>query len=241
MNQILVGLLSIPAFSEPQDESDFLERLKSVAMEVIPPKTPGRRGASKERVISYYAGRAATALLFREIGIQARVSPAPFYGYLRVTDTANRKMKTLFANISHTHAIAVAALSRFPVGVDVERADRSADKALTRVGLPSEMLWAKRQIPAGGGSVPGGIALWSAKEAFSKAVGLGLKFGLSRFEIRFDGQSPFDAVTRERGPLSLKVPGIALWRHEDFVISVCSEKSELQNLKFFQFRQGDHF
>jgi 4'-phosphopantetheinyl transferase EntD len=235
MHKVVVAALPFPSGDRSDSNTgasaeavSFLKRAEDLAAEVISPLSPSRHFSSFERRLSYFSGRAALGLALKSANILARVAPDPFFGYLRATDLHNQSLPTVFVNISHTQSLAVAAVSLHPVGIDVERVNRNADFALQRVAAEGEKKFLGRNINALAGTVPAGIALWSAKEAFSKAIGLGLKFGLARFEIDLEGNVPFRARTAEVGPLTVAEPAITIQSFNGFLISVCTETSLLR-------------
>ena len=79
----------------------------------------------------------------------------------------------LHFNLSHSGTWAVCAVSDRPVGVDVEAKPCSMELAKKQF-LPREL----EQLPE-----DGLIRLWTAKEAFSKAIGRGLTVRLDSFEV----------------------------------------------------------
>lgn len=97
----------------------------------------------------------------------------------------------LHFNVSHTHGLALIAVTReAEVGVDVERLrpqPMHLDMA-TRYFTPGEAA-ALRALPAGA-SEEAFFHVWTRKEAFLKAVGLGLAHGLERFEVSVPPDDP---------------------------------------------------
>ncbi|MDR0779464.1 MAG: 4'-phosphopantetheinyl transferase superfamily protein [Pseudomonadales bacterium] len=101
-------------------------------------------------------------------------------------------------NLSHTQGMAVLAVSRqAPLGVDVERVARVADaEALAlRYFAPEE--WRALQALPHDERQAHFLRLWTLKEAYVKALGLGLRMPLDSFAFSFAG----DAVnlTRREG------------------------------------------
>ena len=179
-----------------------------------------RRGTSEKRNLAYHAGRAAAAEALRAAGFSAKIEADSGYGFLRVVGQRN-----LFLNISHTDNIAVACLGSASVGVDIESKHREVSKVLKRVAIAEELQQLER-LPFIKEEIPSGIALWSAKEAFSKALGMGIKFGLHDFVIDLSS-TIHKARTRQRGPLSLTHPAVSFETFGDYVIAICSERELL--------------
>src|SRR5205085_1685024 len=107
-----------------------------------------------------------------------------------------------FVNISHTEKVAAVVLAKSAVGIDVELKTRSAERVMSRVATDREKKWTTQLIPVSKTeklSAP--ILLWSSKEAFSKALGLGMRFGFKAFEIDLLNGPPYLGKTELTGPL----------------------------------------
>jgi 4'-phosphopantetheinyl transferase len=94
----------------------------------------------------------------------------------------------LHFNVSHSDDLAVWAFARSqPVGIDVERIRSMTDEsrfAAQLFSLPESALLASL---SGLDRVRAFFALWTAKEAFLKAIGMGLTIPLDRIVISLDG------------------------------------------------------
>ena len=174
-------------------------------------------GKSLPRYHAHLAGRAAIAFLLEEAGLEYFVVPDREFGFLTLRNKAG--LASTYCNVTHTESIAVAAISDRPIGIDIESAARDAIRVFPRVLTDEELSWA-HTLPSS--------YIWSAKEAFSKALGLGMKFGFKALELDLKAKDPRPCKTSLKGPLSLKDPAIAYLEHEGFVISVCSEKELLK-------------
>ncbi|HQR53850.1 MAG TPA: 4'-phosphopantetheinyl transferase superfamily protein [Burkholderiales bacterium] len=94
-------------------------------------------------------------------------------------------------NLSHSGELALAAFCvGHPVGVDLECADRKVDAlALAgRYGSPREQAMLQALDPAARSRRF--IELWTCKEAWLKASGLGVTAGLAGLDIDFSGARP---------------------------------------------------
>jgi hypothetical protein len=184
-----------------------VDELTERARQVVPDGRLRPSGKNQMRYLSYLAGRAAVGLLFRAFGLRFTVVPDPQWGYLTVIDETGVLQKDVFVNISHTVGVAAAALMSKPVGIDVERAERSAQKVMKRMATAKEIAKLPGEVILPGGEVvPSGILMWSAKEAVSKATGLGIKFGMKNFQIGLEGSLPFEVQIDVEGPLKLRSP-----------------------------------
>lgn len=97
----------------------------------------------------------------------------------------------LHFNVSHSHELALIAVTRkAEVGVDIERV-RSVASHLDmadRYFTPGETV-ALRRLPPGARE-QAFYHIWTRKEAFLKATGLGLSHGLERFEVSVPPDDP---------------------------------------------------
>jgi phosphopantetheinyl transferase (holo-ACP synthase) len=215
-------MLSIVRF-----DTDSLESLKQRARPVLGRSGFDDSGKVFSRRLTFYAGRAAVADLLAHQGKKATVKPEENFGYLQLFDSQGIAVPDLFVNISHTVDIAVAVLGSAPIGVDVESIHRSAERVLIRVASQEELGRSHESWVVEGGTIPSGISLWSAKEAVSKAVGLGIKFGMRDFQIGKPEGALYPVQIRQKGPMALTDPVVRFLRYEDWVISVCSERQVL--------------
>jgi 4'-phosphopantetheinyl transferase len=95
----------------------------------------------------------------------------------------------LHFNVSHSGAHAIIALAAVELGVDIENAARHCDMLpIAKRFFTTEEVRAIESQPA---DVIQRYAcqLWCCKEAFVKAIGRGLSFGLERFDVSIDEHS----------------------------------------------------
>jgi len=91
-------------------------------------------------------------------------------------------------NITHTHGlVALAAARDAAIGIDAEWSGRDISPDLGhRVFSPAE--WAAWSVLPTEQQRERSLALWTLKESYVKARGVGLSLGLDRFGFRFGGQ-----------------------------------------------------
>ncbi|MEU0677526.1 4'-phosphopantetheinyl transferase superfamily protein [Streptomyces sp. NPDC006172] len=103
-------------------------------------------------------------------------------------------------NLSHAHGYNVVAVARDRrVGVDIERLDRGAERGLDWVVetfAPQERAYLAG-LPAGGRRDRTTLRLWTLKEAYAKARGLGLGLPFDSFWFELDEEQ---GVTRFHPP-----------------------------------------
>ncbi len=83
-----------------------------------------------------------------------------------------------FVSLTHTDFVVAVALASARVGLDVEHVDREASHPglFARVSSPAELRWLERQ-PVDRRNREF-LRLWTRKEAYGKAIGVGLGFDL---------------------------------------------------------------
>jgi phosphopantetheinyl transferase len=139
----------------------------------------------------------ARAALTQLVALRTRVDPAR----VRLTnDERGRPLlsgSALHVSIAHSGDFVACAVSTRPVGVDIERSDRSeADDALAkRVCTLAERQALERLLPS---SRTGAlIRLWTRKEAVVKALGVGGALAFEQLDVSHN--APRIAGARARG------------------------------------------
>jgi 4'-phosphopantetheinyl transferase len=94
-------------------------------------------------------------------------------------------------NFSDSGDLALVAVSRCgPIGVDVERCRPERDlMTLAESFFAAEERASLAELPASQ-QAAAFYRIWSRKEAFIKAIGQGLRFGLERFAVSVEAESP---------------------------------------------------
>ena len=124
-------------------------------------------------------------------------------------------------NISHSGDLVACALSRANVGIDIESISRATDHlAIAHAYFsPDEAIW----IGARQGSVNRRfVALWTVKEAYLKAIGIGLAVPVAGVVTSAVGQRCCKVVSRD-------LPGAHRWHCRlmkpapDFWLALCCE------------------
>lgn len=130
------------------------------------------RIAGKDAAIAWWSGR-GEQLTWQDVEIRTRDSGAPHLAPPH--DRAGASM-----SLAHTARIAVAVVADGPVGIDVERADRSVE-VLQRALTDGE-----RDACAQHGRSP--LEVLMAKESAGKSLGIGLAGSPAGFDAAFDGE-----------------------------------------------------
>jgi|LakMenEpi03Aug12_release.lakeMendotaPanAssembly.Ray.scaffolds.fasta_scaffold153770_2 4'-phosphopantetheinyl transferase EntD len=204
---------------------DSLEHLEKLSKSILEEETLLEKKKKPLTYRSFLGGRAALNLLLQKNGLDFRVVPHPEFGFLQLSSRSGEVSKNWYCNISHTESFAVAAISNCPVGVDVEQKDRAIQKVLTRIVSESELKeFNKAVFPLKKEIQNPHLLLWTGKEAFSKAIGLGLRSGLKDFFIDWKSEQPLSGTTSISGPLTLENPALSFSLQNKFLVSICHEK-----------------
>lgn len=145
------------------------------------------------------------------------------WGYYTLEGSTGRR----FVSFTHTKTLAAAAVSDFPIGIDLENISRDATRVMERICSPAEMILTNEQSLIDGQLIPNSILLWTAKEALAKASGVGLRHGMDKLEIVLRGAQPFDACIHAGGPLHMERPGIVFRTWKDHVLALCQSFENL--------------
>lgn len=207
------------------------------------PLKPSRKNPAGLGQVQHIGGRAALSLLVSEV--DASLSISPEYGFSEL-HLANTKLHVSF---SHTDSVAAAAVAPSPIGVDVESISRRVDRVLSRICTEKELMLASGGTVIDGEIVRNELLLWTAKEAVSKACGLGARKGLINFVIDIKPDPLCSVTIREPGPIPLKSPQVTFGIYRSpssvnsaansdglssdkvFLIAVCSEAGEFMRNK----------
>src|SRR5512135_1240383 len=123
-------------------------------------------------------------LMGRYLGLQPEQIPFTYgeFGKPALDDAAGTH--SLHFNVSHSDDLAVFAFARSqPLGVDVERIRSVTDESRFAGELFSPAESALLESRSGFEKVRAFFRLWTSKEAFLKAVGMGLTIPLDRIEV----------------------------------------------------------
>lgn len=134
-------------------------------------------------------------------------------------------------NLSHSGHMALAVFAETEVGCDVERVQRAELALAEKLFCPGEY-----EYVAGKTGQEQDLAfcrLWTLKESFAKATGLGLKLPLNEYEVAFcpDGKS----VVRQN--VDEAEYQFRECRLGEYLAAVCIRKRERQS-RLFKFEQG---
>lgn len=122
--------------------------------------------------------------------------------------------KKINFNISHSGNYVVAAVSKYDIGIDIQRVKEDKHKVAEKNFLPSECDFinaAKDETE----KMERFCQIWTAKEAYLKNIGMGLRKPLNSFEVVVENE---DLYLPERNEFKL----IQFKLDSNYIITVCS-------------------
>lgn len=167
-------------------------------------------------------GLAAEWLLKEVLQMHEKNEADITYGY-----NGKPEIDGLYFNLSHSHEVAVCAVSNSPVGCDVEKIDKAREKIATHFFTPQEMMHLNQFN--GEKKDEEFYRLWTMKESYIKMTGEGMKLSFKRIEFQIgeavhvfrDGKR-CDCYIRE-----YKLPG--------YKLTVCGQEHEFEENPFIRF------
>ncbi|WP_461011837.1 4'-phosphopantetheinyl transferase family protein [Streptomyces capparidis] len=133
---------------------------------------------------------ATRSLLKHAVGVAVEAPPHTVeLGYSAFGRPYPRGLDQVDVSLSHTGDFLLLGLTtRGRIGVDAEEADRPLlDKGTARHICTPHEIQALARMPVGQRN-RGAVRLWTLKEAYSKAIGQGLRFRFTEFGFGGDGQ-----------------------------------------------------
>ncbi|MBI3293113.1 MAG: 4'-phosphopantetheinyl transferase superfamily protein [Deltaproteobacteria bacterium] len=195
---------------------DDLLRIAQRWPQGVPNQSP--LSASQRQTV---ASRYALSLIVPQV--DASLNTSQEHGFSQLT-TVDHHDSVSFA---HTETLAIAALCRNPVGVDVENISRTFAYALPKFATSAELLLAQGSTLIENVPVSNMALLWTAKEATSKATGLGGRKGFPNFELAELGPGPLRIRVHSPGPIPLHHPFVQFRLYSArglrYLIAVCTE------------------
>lgn len=114
----------------------------------------------------------------------------------------------LFVSLSHSKGAALCALETSEIGADVERCGRCRPSVLRRAFSPQEQRAVERA------QEPGRVftEIWTRKEAYGKALGLGVCYPMAQVELSGAGSCGAWQLTS--------------WAQGDYLLSACCRQAQ---------------
>src|SRR3990167_1739329 len=141
----------------------------------------GNRFVKESDQIKFFVGK---AILRQVLSLYLKIPPAQIVFMLGKNEKPYLSHRKLQFNLSHSGACQlIAVTAEDEIGVDVEHARIKQDcLALAERFFAKSEYEAIKKLPAEN-QMAAFYRCWTRKEAFIKATGLGLSFGLSEFEV----------------------------------------------------------
>lgn len=143
-----------------------------------------KRFRNEKRKIEYFSGiiaskecylkQSSTLISYNDIEIQKDEKGKPFY-----YSHKDKQKIPINLSISHSHDFSIAALSKNLIGIDFELIESRSPSFYKEVFTESE-----RQVISQNNQL--GTIYWTAKEAFSKAIGEGFHVNFRDIELKYN-------------------------------------------------------
>ncbi|MHA2181849.1 MAG: 4'-phosphopantetheinyl transferase family protein, partial [Promethearchaeota archaeon] len=182
-----------------------------------------KRFRNEKRKLEYFSGIIAAKecymrqspdiISYHDFEIQKDEKGKPFY-------YSNKSKEKIPVNlsISHSHEFAVAIMSKKHVGIDLEMIESRSPSFYKEVFTEAE-----RELISDNDKL--GTIYWTAKEAFSKAIGEGFHVNFRDVELKYDEkQRKFSLMTKKDQPeFNKKIKKLKLKSEftEKYVLSYC--------------------
>jgi len=138
--------------------------------------------------------------------------------------------QTLSFNISHSHGQALVAISlNRNIGIDIEkiRPDVEYEKLALRFFSTEE--YKQLMLLPQDARARSFFAIWTRKEAFVKAIGKGIAFGLSEFDVNINPEEPPLMLATRWNPKDASLWSMATIDTEnDFIGTLATDGGEFQ-------------
>jgi len=182
-----------------------------------------KRFRNEKRKLEYFSGiitakecymrQSPDIISYHDIEIQKDEKGKPFY-----YSSKDKKEIPINLSISHSHEFSVAIISKNQVGIDLELIESRSPSFYKEVFTESE-----RELISENNKL--GTIYWTAKEAFSKAIGEGFHVNFRDIELKFDEeQKKFSLkAMKDQADFNKKFKKISLKSEftEKYVLSYC--------------------
>ncbi|MBL0387348.1 4'-phosphopantetheinyl transferase superfamily protein [Tumebacillus sp. ITR2] len=203
IEQTKVYWLQVPATLTVRDLADSLHILTEEERSVY------NRFKVDHKKIEFLLGR---ALLKTQIGVRLGLPPAHVqfvkndYGKLFL---ASGNPSSFHFNLTHSERVIACAFAPVPVGVDVEYTANDHLNVMTSVFTPVEQAYVQNSAPDV--RLQAFYRIWTRKEAYVKAVGMGLSISPETFSVPIEDMGTgewayFTCLPVDPYVLSLAVP-----------------------------------
>lgn len=139
----------------------------------------------KEKILRYRTEEArkqglASSLLLQQV----LLLHGKDMNYISYGENGKPEIEGIYFNLSHSHEIAVCAVSDAPVGCDVEKIEKRREKVATHFFTSKEITYMDSLLEKEKDDAF--YRLWTMKESYMKMTGEGMKLSLKRIEFIFE-------------------------------------------------------
>ncbi len=216
---------TIQAIQLTYEPSDELRLSEELAGWCPVPQSLGE--ASVTRRVEWLAARVALKRLLGLLSLDLVLEPNSTAPYPVLRQAITHFPTAFHVSWAHTVDCVVVGVSRLPLGVDIEAADRCVLKVLDRIASEEERIRTRAIKSHDGQPVPQGLALWCGKEAMAKATGLGMKWGLKNFEFTTENGGAWLVKTHREGPRNIPTAAVGLFLRGRWLMAFAANQPEV--------------
>ncbi len=193
---------------------------------------------NEERKKSYWAARYAAAFLMRKVGIDATIKHDASFGFPVLVNKKGEVVGSHYISLAHTENVAIVAISKQPIGIDLEKTDRNAKNVIDRILSQEEkklFSTLPKKIRVDETEIEKSLLFWVLKESVAKASGLGMTRGLDIFEISDSKKGNYKTTAPKDAPHPLNNPLCKPFIVDNYVLSVCASEDSFNGGIFGRF------
>jgi len=171
------------------------------------------------------------AALRQRLGLLANIDPKDFvFDYLehgKPVLNNDARFKDITFNVSHSNDLALIAVAQKQnIGIDIEKINHESDHQALITRFFSKAEQAEFQTMLDANKAKAFCACWTRKEAFIKAVGDGVGYGLDKFDITVDPENQTPEINL-RKPTEETWSAINLPINDDYMACLVSDRDSL--------------
>jgi len=174
--------------------------------------------------------------LRQRLGLLTNIEPEDFvFDYLEhgkpVLINDDRFANITF-NVSHSHDLALIAIAQKQnIGIDIEKINRESNHQALMTRFFSEAEQTEFQNIPEPNEAEAFCACWTRKEAFIKAVGAGVSYGLDKFDVAVDPENKTPEVNLHK-PSEQRWSAINLPINDEYMACLVSDRDSL-NVRYW--------
>jgi len=138
-------------------------------------------------------------VLRQRLGLLTNIEPEDFvFKFLehgKPVLANNHQCTDITFNISHSHDLALIAISQKQnIGIDIEKINQESDHKALITRFFSKAEQSEFQTMQEANKARAFCACWTRKEAFIKAIGSGVSYGLDKFDVTVDPENQIPEI-----------------------------------------------